>query len=398
MRVFIDGRESLASEVAASTFSSRGHEVRWAWGHDSSGVGLCLWASRGVNLVQAAEASSRKLAEPLLHGQHGPRHERGGGGAPPSVITRTSPGAAQVVRPDEGCSAADLQVLALGADLIVLDAAPTAEGGGGGPVVLDRQLGVLAALRHSPFRGHKRLVVLSSVATWARTTPAEEGHPLHEGLYARRAPLAAAAGLRALEDECLRLRGHRAAVLASGRGGGTLDACVVCCGVLVGLGEDLLFPLFLDAWLQVNATPAPECPRPRALRPLCSSGRIPHPPLPHTSLSAPAPRPCPRRRGPRRRRRQQRAPDPRGARLGLLPRPPLPRPRCRCCAAAAGDAAAGRRLSRDRWGSSTPGLGRGGRGWLTVAAPLPAALHARCQRAPHEVRRRGRQRKSSGVK
>ena len=105
------------------------------------------------------------------------------------------------------------------------------------------QLGILSALRHSPFVGHKRLVVVSSVTTWAKTRVHAGGHA-HEGMFHKRAPFAGAAGARALEDEALRLRGLRT------RGGGSLDACVVGCGILIGCGEDLMLPLFLDAWLQ----------------------------------------------------------------------------------------------------------------------------------------------------
>ena len=44
-----------------------------------------------------------------------------------------------------------------------------------------------------------------------------------------------------LEDEVMRLKGIC---------GGRVDACVVACGLLVGLGEDCLYDWFLEAWMQ----------------------------------------------------------------------------------------------------------------------------------------------------
>ena len=64
-----------------------------------------------------------------------------------------------VLRPDAdgrmSCEA--LQMLALKADLIVLDALPSSEESDGGAPSISSQVGILSALRHTPFEGKKTI-------------------------------------------------------------------------------------------------------------------------------------------------------------------------------------------------------------------------------------------------
>ena len=80
-----------------------------------------------------------------------------------------------VLRPDAdgrmSCEA--LQMLALKADLIVLDALPSSEESDGGAPSISSQVGILSALRHTPFGGKKKLMLLSTVLTWAKLIVAD---------------------------------------------------------------------------------------------------------------------------------------------------------------------------------------------------------------------------------
>ena len=106
-----------------------------------------------------------------------------------------------VVRPTEGMSASELQSMVLSVDTTVMVAVPSADCGAADLMSLSC---ILAAFRHAVYPGTKRVVLVSTVATWGKLV-AEPGVAVTEDHFRRRAPLAGSIELKALEDQLMLL-------------------------------------------------------------------------------------------------------------------------------------------------------------------------------------------------
>ena len=95
----------------------------------------------------------------------------------------------------------------------------------------------LRLLKNGGYEGEKRVIIVSTLMTWARTKQPEDGSGLTEENYSKRKPASRYADLKTLESQCKAVAKEN------------LGTVVIGAGLLYGRGERVLHNLFRQAWM-----------------------------------------------------------------------------------------------------------------------------------------------------